>query len=157
MINYCYVLDDNTITSKFETVYEINEGDHFKLQCIVDGNPLSTISWIFTKNNSVLAQDLNKSESDFDIDFASCFDHGEYKVTAENRRGYKASASTKLAVKCKCFIIYFILFKNCMPVIGVGTVRIPTIFAKSYITITRLLVKICYVKTPPPPALLICF
>lgn len=94
------VFYDNKITSKFETVYEINEGAYFKLQCIVDGNPLSTITWIFTKNNSVLSQEQNKNESVFEKDFASCFDHGEYKVTAENRRGSMVSASTKLAVKC---------------------------------------------------------
>lgn len=109
LIHYCFVLDDNKITSKFETVYEINEGAYFKLQCIVDGNPLSTITWIFTKNNSVLSQEQNKNESVFEKDFASCFDHGEYKVTAENRRGSMVSASTKLAVKCKCFMIYLYL------------------------------------------------
>lgn len=95
------VFYNNIITSTFVDLYEVNETQRLQLECIVDGNPLSNIQWIFVKNNSVLKTERNKSISSFDIYSAKCIDHGEYEVRAENGRDFTARSRTKIAVKCK--------------------------------------------------------
>lgn len=93
--------DNNIITSSFEQSNEINESESFQLICTVDGNPLSNITWIFAKNNSVLQKESNKNISLLHINHANCLDYGEYMVLAENGKGPVASLRTKITVKCK--------------------------------------------------------
>lgn len=102
---YCSFSDNNMIVSRFNEVYYINESQKFQLECIVDGNPLSNIDWVFATNGSVLKKDRNTNMSLLQIYFANCLDFGQYKVLAENRKGSTTSLTTTLAVNCKssCF------------------------------------------------------
>ncbi|XP_048777421.2 hemicentin-1-like isoform X2 [Ostrea edulis] len=91
----------NVITSILSEEYVINEHGRLQIKCNVDGNPLSTITWLLVQNNTVVKRDSNVSNSSLDILSANCVDHGNYKVTAENGKGPAATRTTHVAVRCK--------------------------------------------------------
>lgn len=101
---YCSISDNNIIVSEFKEVYKINESQKFQLKCIVDGNPLSNITWIFAANGSVIKMENYTNMSILKIDSANCLDFGLYEVMAENRKESTVSLKTKLAVNCKFFL-----------------------------------------------------
>lgn len=98
---YCSISDNNIIVSEFKDVYKINESQEFQLKCVVDGNPLSNITWIFAANGSEITGETNTNMSILKIYSANCLDFGLYEVLAVNRIGSTASRKTTLAVNCK--------------------------------------------------------
>lgn len=100
---YCSISDNNIIVSEFQEVYKINESQEFKLECIVDGNPLSNITWNFPTSSAVIKRDNKTNKSILEIDSVNCLDFGIYEVLAENRKGSTVSLKTTLAVNCKSF------------------------------------------------------
>lgn len=100
---YYSISDNNIIVTTFQKVYKINESQEFKLECIVDGNPLSNITWNFPTNSAVIKRDNNTNKSILEIDSVNCLDFGQYEVFAENRKNSTVSQRTTLAVNCKSF------------------------------------------------------
>ncbi|XP_056009635.1 hemicentin-1-like isoform X2 [Ostrea edulis] len=95
------VFYNNVILSSLNKEYVINEYGRLQIKCDVDGNPLSTITWMFVQNNTAVKRDSNVNSSTLDISSANCLDHGSYKVTAENGKGPAAVRTTNLVVRCK--------------------------------------------------------
>ncbi|XP_055999867.1 uncharacterized protein LOC125655883 [Ostrea edulis] len=92
---------NNVISSNVSEGYVISEHGRLQIKCDVDGNPLSTITWLFVPNNTVIKNDSDVSSSTLDILSASCLDHGNYKVTADNGKGPVDTTTTHIAVRCK--------------------------------------------------------
>ncbi|XP_056013218.1 B-cell receptor CD22-like isoform X2 [Ostrea edulis] len=91
----------NVITSNLSERYVSSEHGRLQIKCDVDGNPLSTITWLFIQNNTVIKRDSNVNSSTLDISSANCLDYGSYKVTAENGKWPAAVRTIHVAVKCK--------------------------------------------------------
>ncbi|XP_055999868.1 neural cell adhesion molecule 1-like [Ostrea edulis] len=91
---------NNVITSKVNE-HVISEHGRLEIKCDVDGNPLSTITWLFVPNNTVVKRESDVHSSSLDILSANCLDHGNYKVTADNGKGPAATRRTHIAVRCK--------------------------------------------------------
>ncbi|XP_056001658.1 peroxidasin-like [Ostrea edulis] len=92
---------NNVITSNLYDEYVTSEHGRLQIKCYVDGNPLSSITWLFVQNNTVVKRDSDVSSSSLDISSANCVDHGVYKVTADNGKGTTAVRTTHVAVRCK--------------------------------------------------------
>ncbi|XP_056009268.1 hemicentin-1-like isoform X1 [Ostrea edulis] len=92
---------NNVITSNLSAEYVTSEHGRLQIKCDVDGNPLSTITWLFVQNNTVVKRDSSVSSSVLDISSANCLDHGSYSVTADNGKGPAAVRTTHVAVRCK--------------------------------------------------------
>lgn len=98
----CFVLDESNITTPLKKTYIINETENFSLECTVDGNPLSNITWTFLKTNIVVNSTYDSNNCFLKIPSAKCSDHGEYKLVAKNGIG-RSVKTTNIAVNCKCF------------------------------------------------------
>ncbi|XP_056001680.1 hemicentin-1-like [Ostrea edulis] len=92
---------NNVIISNLSGKYVTSEHERLQIKCDMVGNPLSTITWLFVQNNTVVKRDSDVSSSSLDILSANCLDHGSYKVTAENGKGPAAVRTTHVAVRCK--------------------------------------------------------
>ncbi|XP_056001692.1 hemicentin-2-like [Ostrea edulis] len=92
---------NNVITSNLSGEYVTIEHGRLQIRCDVDGNPLSTITWLFVQNNTVVKRDSDVSSSSLEISSANCLDHGSYKVRAENGKGPAAVRTMHVAVRCK--------------------------------------------------------
>ncbi|XP_056001629.1 hemicentin-2-like [Ostrea edulis] len=90
----------NVITSNISERYVTSEHGRLQIKCDVDGNPLSTITWLFVQNNTAVKNESNVSSSSLEISSANCLDHGNYKVTADNGKGPAAVRIIHVAVKC---------------------------------------------------------
>ncbi|XP_061168925.1 synaptogenesis protein syg-2-like [Saccostrea echinata] len=95
------VFYNNIITSNWNQTYSIKEHENFHLDCEVDGNPLSNITWMLVKSSTVLKKNYRVKKSSLEITSAACLDYGTYKVLADNGKGPRASKTAKLIVKCK--------------------------------------------------------
>lgn len=91
---------ESKITTPLKKIYKINETEDFSLECTVDGNPLSNITWTFLKKNTVVNNTYNSNNCFFKIPSAKCSDHGEYQLVAENGIGRSVN-TTNIAVNCK--------------------------------------------------------
>ncbi|XP_056009617.1 cell adhesion molecule DSCAM-like isoform X3 [Ostrea edulis] len=92
---------NNVITSNLDKEYVTSEHERLQIKCDVEGNPLSTITWLFVENDTVVKSDSNVDSSTLDISSANCLDYGSYKVTAENGKGPAAVRTTNVVVRCK--------------------------------------------------------
>lgn len=92
---------ESNITSPLQKTYVINEKENFSLECTVEGNPLSNITWIFSKKGTVVNTTYNSSNIFLKLPSVKCSDHGEYRVVASNGIGRSSSNTTKIAVNCK--------------------------------------------------------
>lgn len=97
-----FFLDESKITTPLKEIYKINETEDFSLECTVDGNPLSNITWTFLKKNTVVNNTYNSNNCFLKIPSAKCSDHGEYQLVAENGIGGSVE-TTNIAVNCECF------------------------------------------------------
>lgn len=104
---FIYFLDKSNITTPLEKTYIINETENFSLECTVDGNPLSNITWTFLKKNAVVNNTYNSNNCFLNIPSAKCLDHGEYQLVAENGIG-KSRKTTNIAVNCECFLLTWV-------------------------------------------------
>lgn len=93
--------DASNITTTFEETYRINEKQKISIECNVDANPLSNITWKFSKTGTVLNSTYNSSNGFLEIPSIKCLDHGKYIVVATNGIGFSASKSTAIEVNCK--------------------------------------------------------
>lgn len=93
--------DASNITTTFQKTYIINEKENVTLECTVDGNPLSNITWKLAKTGFVLNTTFNSNNGFFEIPSVKCSDHGEYMVEAANGIGQSAAKFTTIAVNCK--------------------------------------------------------
>ncbi|XP_056009614.1 hemicentin-1-like [Ostrea edulis] len=92
---------NNIITSTLNKEYVTNEHGRLQIRCNVDGNPLSTITWMFVQTKTVVKRDIAVRRSSLDISSANCLDHGIYKVTFDNGKGPADFRTTHVAVRCK--------------------------------------------------------
>lgn len=92
---------ESNITSPLQKTYVVNEKENFSLECTVEGNPLSNITWIFSKKGTVVNTSYNSSNCFLKLPSVKCLDHGEYMVFASNGIGRSASDTTKIAVNCE--------------------------------------------------------
>lgn len=93
--------DASNITTTYKEIYRIDEKQNISLECNVDANPLSNITWKFSKTGSVLNSTYNSSNVILEIPSIKCSDHGKYMVVAENGIGLSVSKSTAIKVNCK--------------------------------------------------------
>ncbi|VDI35613.1 Hypothetical predicted protein, partial [Mytilus galloprovincialis] len=92
--------------SKIEVMNTLpmSEGQPTTLQCQVDSNPLSNVSWIYTHNRTLLSKNNNVSKSYLNISSAHCLDNGIYQckaVTTILGKLYSTTAQTNLSVISK--------------------------------------------------------
>lgn len=99
--NKVFFSDASNITTTFKETYEINENRNISLECDVDANPLSNITWKFLKTGTVLNNTYNSSNGILEIPSIKCLDHGKYMVVAANGIGRSASKSTTIVVNCE--------------------------------------------------------
>lgn len=99
---YFFFLDESNITTPLKKTYITNETENFSIECTVDGNPLSNISWTFLKKNTVVNKTYNSNNCLLNIPSAKCLDHGEYLLVAENEIG-RSEKTTNMAVNCECW------------------------------------------------------
>ncbi|XP_056001652.1 hemicentin-1-like [Ostrea edulis] len=92
---------NNVITSHMSAEYVTSEHGRLKIKCDMDGNPLSTITWLFVPNNTVVKRDSSVNSSSLDITSSNCQDHGDYSVTAVNGKGPAAVRTIHVTVRCK--------------------------------------------------------
>lgn len=93
--------DPSNITTTFEEIYRIDEKQNISIKCYVDANPLSNITWKFSKTGTVLNSTYNSSNGFLEIPSVKCSDHGQYIVVATNGIGISTSKSTAIKVNCK--------------------------------------------------------
>lgn len=91
----------SNITTTFEEIYRIDEKQNISIKCYVDANPLSNITWKFSKTGTVLNSTYNSSNGFLEIPSVKCSDHGQYIVVATNGIGISTSKSTEVKVNCK--------------------------------------------------------
>lgn len=91
----------SNITTTYQKTYIINEKENVTLECTVDGNPLSNITWKLAKTGSVLNTTFNSNNGFFEIPSVKCSDHGEYIIEAANGIGQSAAKFTTIAVNCR--------------------------------------------------------
>lgn len=91
---------ESNITTPLKKTYIINETENFSLECTVDGNPLSNITWTFLKKNTVVNKTYNSNNCFIKIPSAKCLDHGKYQLVAKNGIG-RSEKTTNIAVNCK--------------------------------------------------------
>lgn len=73
-----FFLDESKIIIFLKEIYKINEIEDFSFECIVDGNLLLNIIWIFLKKNIVVNNMYNLNNCFLKILLVKCLDYGEY-------------------------------------------------------------------------------